>query len=358
MERPDRGSVLVNIDNRLVGLTFDLKDTYLAAGYSEVEAAEFDRADTIDSIEDALRSLGYRTDRIGNLKQLVSRLHHGDRWDLVFNICEGMHGIGREAQVPGLLDAYQIPYVFSDTVACALTLHKGMTKDVVRAAGVATPDYAVVNTIADVEKISMDFPLFAKPIAEGTSKGISARSKINDAAQLKEVCRDLLAQYMQPVLVERFLPGREFTVGMVGTGEDAVALATMEITLRKGAHSEAYSYHSKANWQKLVRYSLLPAGELRSAIEALSLQAWRALGCRDGGRIDVRLDDAGLPGFIEVNPLAGMHPERSDLPMMAAMANIPFARLLGMIMDSAEKRISQQAASTAERTANTSTQAA
>ena len=334
----------MNINNRLVGLTFDLKDTYLAAGYSEIEAAEFDRADTIDSIEEALLSLGYQTDRIGNIKQLVSRLHNGDRWDLVFNICEGMHGIGREAQVPGLLDAYEIPYVFSDTVACALTLHKGMTKDVVRAAGVATPDYAVVNQIADAEGIRMTFPLFAKPIAEGTSKGISLRSKISDATQLKEVCRDLLAQHRQPVLVERFLPGREFTVGIVGTGEDAVALATMEIKLSKGAHSEAYSYHNKANWQKLVRYSLLPQGELRSAVETLSLQAWRALGCRDGGRIDVRLDESGNPGFIEVNPLAGMHPERSDLPMMAAKANIPYARMLGMIMESAEKRISEQAA--------------
>jgi D-alanine-D-alanine ligase len=351
MDRLAHGSAFVNNNNRLIGLTFDLKDTYLAAGYSEIEAAEFDRADTIDSIDEALRSLGYQTDRIGNIKQLVSRLHNGDRWDLVFNICEGMHGIGREAQVPGLLDAYQIPYVFSDTVACAVTLHKGMTKDVVRAAGVATPDYAVVNQIADADEIRMTFPLFAKPIAEGTSKGISARSKINDATQLEEVCRDLLAQHGQPVLVERFLPGREFTVGIVGTGEDAVALATMEIQLSKGPHSEAYSYHNKANWEELVHYSLLPAGELRSAVEALSLQAWRALGCRDGGRIDVRLDENGKPGFIEVNPLAGMHPQRSDLPMMAAMANIPYARMLGMIMESAEKRISEQATSASRQAA-------
>jgi D-alanine-D-alanine ligase len=322
-----------------VGLTFDLKDTYLKAGYSELEAAEFDRADTIDSLEEALTSLGYRVDRIGNIKQLVARLHSGDRWDLVFNICEGMYGIGREAQVPGLLDAYDIPYVFSDTLVCALTLHKGMTKDVVRAAGVATPDYAVVSEPGDVDRIRMAYPLFAKPVAEGTSKGITARSKIMNESQLREVCRDLLLEHRQPVLVERFLPGREFTVGMVGTGPSAVALATMEIKLSKGAHSEAYSYHNKTNWEELVRYTLLPAGKLRREVEALALQAWRALGCRDGGRIDVRMDEHGKPGFIEVNPLAGMHPERSDLPMMAGMAGIPFASLIGMIMDSAVQRI-------------------
>jgi D-alanine-D-alanine ligase len=122
-----------------VGLTYDLRDAYLQAGYSEIETAELDRIDTIDSIEKALCNLGYVVERIGHLKQLAARLVAGDRWDLVFNICEGMHGIGREAQVPALLDAYQIPYVFSDTMVCALTLHKGMTKDVVRAAGVATP---------------------------------------------------------------------------------------------------------------------------------------------------------------------------------------------------------------------------
>jgi D-alanine-D-alanine ligase len=322
-----------------VGLTFDLKDTYLKEGYSEEEAAEFDRADTIDGIEQALTSLGYLVDRIGNIKQLVGRLHSGHRWDMVFNICEGMHGIGREAQVPGLLDAYDIPYVFSDTLVCALTLHKGMTKDVVRAAGVATPDHAMVHEIGDVDRINMAYPLFAKPVAEGTSKGINALSKIADHAQLREVCRSLLAEHRQPVLVERFLPGREFTVGIVGTGNSSVALATMEITLSEGAHSEAYSYHNKTNWEELVSYSLLPAGELRREVEELSLRAWRALGCRDGGRIDVRLDEHDRASFIEVNPLAGMHPERSDLPMMAAMAGIPFAKLIGMIMSSAEQRI-------------------
>jgi D-alanine-D-alanine ligase len=323
-----------------VGLTYDLRDAYLAAGYSEIETAEFDRADTIDSIEATLVKLGYTVDRIGNVKQLASRLTAGDTWDLVFNICEGMHGIAREAQVPALLDAYEIPYVFSDALVCALTLHKGMTKDVVRAAGVATPDYAIVQELADVRGIAMPLPLFAKPIAEGTGKGISAQSKINSMAELRSVCRQLLQTHKgQPVLVERFLPGREFTVGIIGTGRKARALATMEIVLLEDADSEVYSYRNKEECDDLVQYRLLATGKLRNEIESLAVRSWRALGCRDAGRIDVRLDDHGQVHFLEVNPLAGIHPQHSDLPIMATMTGIKYDVLIGRIMASAMQRL-------------------
>ena len=321
-----------------VGLTYDLRDAYLEAGYSEIETAEFDRADTIDNIEAALTQLGYEVDRIGNVKQLAARLVAGDRWDLVFNICEGMHGIGREAQVPALLDAYQVPYVFSDALVCAVTLHKGMTKDIVRAAGVSTPDYAVVNKPSDVKTVDLPYPLFAKPIAEGTGKGVTAVSKINNAAQLEKVCRQLLKEFAQPVLVECFLPGREFTVGIVGTGQKANALATMEIELKSGADAEIYSYRNKENCEELVEYKLLPAGKLRREVELLAVRAWRALNCRDAGRIDVRLDDNNKVSFIEVNPLAGIHPEHSDLPIMAGMIGMEYVTLIRNIMKSAAER--------------------
>lgn len=323
-----------------VGLTYDLRDAYLEAGYSEIETAEFDRADTIESIETALTALGYGVDRIGNVKALAARLVAGDRWDLVFNICEGMHGIGREAQVPALLDAYEIPYVFSDALVCALTLHKGMTKDVVRAAGVSTPDYAVVSNPADIRGVDLPYPLFAKPIAEGTGKGVTAMSKISNAAELEQVCHELLKDYGQPVLVERFLPGREFTVGIVGTGSKASALATMEIELKSGADAEVYSYRNKENCEELVEYRLLPKGKLRRDIEKLAVRAWRALNCRDAGRIDVRLDDNDKVSFIEVNPLAGIHPQHSDLPIMASMVGMDYVALIRNIMKSAMQRCS------------------
>lgn len=321
-----------------LGLTYDLRETYLQAGYSDLETAEFDRADTIDSIETALIELGYVVERIGNVKDLAARLVAGDRWDLVFNICEGLHGIGREAQVPALLDAYQIPYLFSDTLVCALTLHKGMTKDVVRAAGIATPDYAVVEDVTSIRDINLPYPLFAKPVAEGTGKGVSTHSKINNAAELRKVCQRLLKEFRQPVLIERFLPGREFTVGILGTGRKAAALATLEIRLLPGADAEIYSYRNKENCEELVQYQLLPAGKLRRDIETLAVRAWRVLGCRDGGRIDVRLDEHGEVHFIEVNPLAGIHPEHSDLPIMATQVGLEYNGLIERIMNSAVQR--------------------
>ena len=338
MRRPAMKRQLAKRAPLRVGLTYDLRDAWLAAGYSELDTAEFDRADTIEAIAGALATLGYRVDRIGHLQDLAARLVAGDRWDLVFNICEGMHGWGREAQVPALLDAYQVPYVFSDPLVCALTLHKGMTKDVVRAAGVATPDFAVVQDLAGARNVKLPFPLFAKPVAEGTGKGVTSASRVNDAAELVAVCRELLAKHRQPVLVERFLPGREFTVGILGTGRKAAAIATMEIALLPGADAEVYSYRNKENCEELVEYRLLAEERLARQVEALALRAWRVLGCRDAGRVDVRLDELGRPGFIEVNPLAGLHPEHSDLPIMAAKAGMDYLALIGGIMQSARSR--------------------
>ncbi|HEX5788635.1 MAG TPA: hypothetical protein VFY03_10665 [Woeseiaceae bacterium] len=322
-----------------VGITYDLRDDWLAEGYSDIETAEFDRADTIDAIAGTLAELGFEPVRIGNLKQLAARLISGERWDLVFNICEGMHGIGREAQVPALLDAYRIPYVFSDPLVCALTLHKGMTKHVVRAAGVRTPDFAVVSDVRELRDVDMPFPLFAKPVAEGTGKGVSVASQVGNRRDLQRVVRALLREFRQPVLIERFLPGREFTVGVIGTGDAAQALATLEIVLLPGADASVYSYRNKENCEELVHYRLLDEDLLRRDVEDLVLRAWRALNCRDAGRIDVRLDERGAPSFLEVNPLAGIHPEHSDLPIMATLVGMNYRELLGRIMDSALTRV-------------------
>ncbi|MBU0479645.1 MAG: D-alanine--D-alanine ligase, partial [Proteobacteria bacterium] len=199
-----------------IGMTYDMRSDYLAAGFSEDETAEFDRDSTIDAIEDALAIMGHEPVRIGNLTSLVDRLAAGERWDLVFNIAEGLYGFGRESQVPALLDGYRIPYVFSDPLVLALTLHKGMAKHVVRDLGIATPDFAVIRTIEELNDLALPYPLFAKPVAEGTGKGVNATSRINSPGELATVCADLLATYRQPVLVETFLPGREFTVGIVG----------------------------------------------------------------------------------------------------------------------------------------------
>jgi D-alanine-D-alanine ligase len=320
-----------------IGLTYDLRDHYLAAGYGAEETAEFDSVETIDAIAGALQGLGLGLERIGTVRQLAQRLVAGERWDLVFNIAEGLRGVGREAQVPALLDAYGIPYTFSDPLVMALCLHKGMAKRVVRDSGVATAPFAVIENPADVGAVDLPFPLFAKPVAEGTGKGVSPASRVTSAAGLRRVCRQLLARYRQPVLVETFLPGREFTVGILGTGKAAEAVAVMEVILTERAEAGVYSYVNKEECESRVLYRLVHDADAE-AVASAALAAWRALGCRDGGRVDLRQDDGGRPMFLEVNPLAGLHPTHSDLPILCAMAGMSYETLIGRIVESARRR--------------------
>lgn len=321
-----------------VGLTFDLQEEYLAKNYSPEETAELDSPETIEALERALRALGYEPVRIGGIESLVRRLAAGERWDMVFNIAEGMHGLGREAQIPALLDAYRIPYTFSDPLVLGITLHKGIAKHILKNMGIATPDFIVINTLSDLDGHSLRFPLFVKPAAEGTGKGISSRSLVHNETELQELCGMLLAEFRQPVLVETFLPGREFTVGIIGTGGGARALKPMEVVFRGEAAGVIYSYETKKNYSELVEYSLI-TGELGQACEELALAAWGGLGCRDGGRVDLRLDSEGRPSFIEVNPLAGLHPVDSDLPILCRLSGMSYETLIGEIMSSALERL-------------------
>ncbi len=328
-----------------IGLTYDLRADYLAAGYTEEETAEFDRDETIDALEGALASLGYQTDRIGHVRHLVARLAAGDRWDMVFNIAEGMHGIGREAQVPAMLDAYEIPYTFSDPLVMTLTLHKGMTKHVLRDTGVATTDFTVVESPQDLRRVAFGPPYFIKPVAEGTGKGVTPDSIVRRRDDLGAACRNLRVAFDQPVLVEPFLSGREFTVGLVGTGADARVLGTMEVLLLKQAEPNVYSYVNKERCEELVSYRLGSSREdaVVARAEAVALEAWRVLGCRDAGRVDLRCDTQQDPMFMEVNPLAGLHPQHSDLPILCSLLGIAYVDLIEQIMRSALKRVRQHA---------------
>jgi len=324
-----------------VGFTYDLRDDYLAEGHGAEETAEFDRPDTIDGIASALAELGHEVVRIGHCRNLVGRLAAGERWDLVFNIAEGMHGFGRESQVPALLDVYRIPYTFSGPMVLALTLHKALTKRVVRDAGLATPDFIQVRREDDLARVNLSFPLFAKPVAEGTGKGISPDSRVTDPAALRAVCLGLLARHDQPVLVETFMPGREFTVGVVGNGPGARALAVMEVEFTDRAGIDIYGYGIKQDYEGRVEYRLVDDAPARRAA-ATALAAYRVLGCRDAARVDLRCDAAGEPNFLEVNALAGLNPVHSDLPIMCRLKGIGFRELVGMILDSALTRLGRE----------------
>ncbi len=324
-----------------IGLTYDLRADYLAAGYSEEETAEFDGVVTIDALDSALREIGHQTDRIGSGRQLIDRLASGDRWDLVFNIAEGLHGTAREAQVPAILDLYEIPYTFSDPLVLAVCLHKGLTKTVVGRAGVPTTPFVLVERIEDVETIDLPYPLFAKPVAEGTGKGITADSKIKDRDSLRRVCRELLAGCRQPVLVETFLPGREFTVGILGTGDEARVIGSMEIILLPTAEAEVYSYMNKSRYEEFCRYKPRRGADDAEVARAeqVALAAHRTLGCRDASRVDIRSDDQARPHFMEINPVAGLHPKDSDLPMICRFFGMTYRELIEQIVAAASCRV-------------------
>jgi D-alanine-D-alanine ligase len=213
-----------------------------------------------------------------------------------------------------------------------------MTKHVIRDMGIPTPDFAIIEKEDQITGICLSYPLFAKPVAEGTGKGITAASKINTEKELVDVCRMLLTVFKQPVLVESFLPGREFTVGIIGTGKDAIATDTMEVCLKAQAEPDVYSYINKENCEELVEYRLVYDEEAQQVRET-ALSAWRGLGCRDAGRMDLRSDRSGRPNFMEVNPLAGLHPQHSDLPIIFSLMGKTFHQLIDMIMHSALKRV-------------------
>lgn len=321
-----------------VGLTYDLRRDYEGAGLDEEQLAEFDSPDTIDALEGAIASLGHETERIGNSAKLMERLADGARWDLVFNIAEGLYGYSREALIPAMLESRGIACVFSDPMMLSLTLHKGMTKRVVRDLGLPTPDFDIVESPEDVGRINLPFPLFAKPVAEGTSKGVTSASRIGSKADLEKVCGQLLARFKQPVIVETFLPGREFTVGILGTGRKARSVGALEIILNEGADKDVYTFVNKEECEKLVTYRLAH-DPLAQMAERLALEAWRGLGLRDAGRVDVREDWAGIPNFVEVNPLPGLHPTHSDLPIMCEKGGMTYKQLIEAIVVSATERV-------------------
>lgn len=326
-----------------IGLVFDLRKDYLKLGFTEEETAEFDSEETVSELEGALRGLGHEVVRVGNCLSLMKRISCGERWDLVFNVAEGLDGRSREAQAPAVLEACGIPYVFSDPLTLALSLDKALAKRVVRDAGVPTAKFRLLEdeeqlvSVADV-CVDLEFPLFLKPNHEGTGKGISRGSLVWNTEALVETARGLMVRYRQPVLVEQYLPGREFTVGVLGTGGEARVAGVIEVHLLETAEPFAYSYVNKELCEEKVLYELVEDREVVEETSRIALEAYRVLGVRDAGRVDLRADGGGRLMFMEVNPLAGLHPTHSDLPILCSKAGIPYRELIGGILESALKR--------------------
>jgi D-alanine-D-alanine ligase len=323
-----------------IGIAYDLRSWYLAKGYSMEETAEFDKESTVEAIEEEIRYAGYEPDKIGNVYNLVERLAAGDRWDLVFNITECLYGDGRESVVPALLDQYKIPYVFSGPVVMGISLNKYYSRLVVGAAGVRVSPGNVVYNREEIEYkiVGLKFPLFLKPVSEGTGKGITTKSIVNDVYQLKSLCEELLNEYHQPVLVEEYMPGREFTVGIVGSGASSRPVGAMEIVCKDNM---PYCNEVKENFEQYVEYKLVAEEEVLEECYRVAQQAWIALNGVDAGRIDLRTDRYGKICFIEANPLAGLNPKISDLPILCRMNGVSYRQLLNEIISSAVSRVNK-----------------
>ena len=317
-----------------VGLTYDLRSWYTDRGYSMDETAEFDKQETIDALEKSLNLMGYETEPVGNTFQLIEALALGKRWDLIFNISEGLYGDGRESVVPAILDQYKIPYVFSGPVIMGLSLNKHLAKLVVAASGVPVSPGKLITKLLDLDSCNLKFPLFVKPVSEGTGKGITEKSLVNSASELRKMAEWILSEFHQPALVEEYLPGREITVGIVGYGQDAVAIGGMEVIC---ANNLPYSVEVKENYTNYCTYKPL-GDDIVDECKSVALGAWKALDAVDAGRVDLKADRFGKICFIEANPLAGLNPIHSDLPILSRMSGIEYQTLMEMIVKAAIKR--------------------
>lgn len=311
--------------------------------------AEWDEPATIDAVERALATLGtvYRLPADESFPARLAAV----RPDFVFNIAEGLFGPNRESHVPAICEFLGVPCHASDPLALSLALHKGRAKEIMVQHGVPTAPFAVARTRDDARSVALPFPLFAKPVHEGSGKGVTVRSLCRTRAELVALVGDLLDTYEQPVLIESYLPGPEFTVAVLGNGAEAHCLPIVGMrfdTLPAGA-PPIYGYEAKWLWDTLadpLEIFECPADipeRLAESVRAAALAAYHALECRDWCRIDVRCDAAGRPMVVELNPLPGILPDPRDnscFPKAARAAGMSYDDLIRTVADIAWRRIS------------------
>ncbi|MBI2922382.1 MAG: ATP-grasp domain-containing protein [Planctomycetes bacterium] len=329
--------------------------------------AECDDKETIDAIRAALAEF-HKVVLVEADEDAYEKLRN-ERPDIVFNVAEGLWGSGRESQIPAILELLRIPYTGSDPVTLAISLDKARTKEVLQAHGIPTPAFRLVETPDDVAAILakkgalpapgkplLKFPMIVKPLEEGSSKGIVNSAVVKDEDELGREIARVLGKYHEPAIVEEWLPGREFTVAMIGNGENLRCLPIVEIkfdTLPPGVNP-IYSYEAKWVWdtsEKPLEIFECPAKvdlELKDDIEAICLRTWSALRIRDWARIDVRLDASGRPQILEVNPLPGILPQpeqNSCFPKAARAAGLSYNTLVRRVLDVAVARLGLAAGS-------------
>ncbi len=326
-----------------VGFAFNVKRVTPDLAGEQDEEAEYDSPKTLQAIREAIASYGHEVVDLEATSDLPIQLA-STPVDVVFNIAEGFKGRSRESQVPALLELLDIPYTGSDPAALSVSLDKALAKRMVRTHGILTPAYLVMQTGKERLPKELGFPLIVKPVAEGTSKGVTKKSVVRDEVELREVAREMIGKYRQPALAEEYICGREFTVGMLGERRPRV-LPPMEIVfLDRTEPTPIYSFDMKQDWNDQIRYEVpakLSEREL-DRLEKAARECFAALGCRDVARVDFRMDAEGRIYFIESNPLPGLAPGWSDLVLIAQSAGIDYRALIGEILSFAIRRYQER----------------
>jgi D-alanine-D-alanine ligase len=334
-----------------IGLAYNEKPDSAPAPASD-QYAEWDDASTITAVEQALGLFGsvVRLEADAFFPQKLALA----RPDIVFNMAEGTSGLARESHVPAICEYLNVPYTGSDPLTLALALHKGRTKEILAYRGVPTAPFRVIERPVDLERMPLPFPLFVKPVAEGSGKGIFVNNLCDSPVVLAERVLFLLERYAQPVLVETYLPGAEFTVAILGNGAEVRCLPVVGFdfgALPAGA-VPVYGYEAKWVWDTpeqpldIFQCPADVAPPLYREIEQVALDAYRAIGCRDWCRVDVRVDRFGVPNVIELNPLPGIIPDpagNSCFPKAARVAGFGYEELIHEIVRIAWKRIAGRA---------------
>ncbi|MBS7639996.1 MAG: ATP-grasp domain-containing protein [Candidatus Bathyarchaeia archaeon] len=335
-----------------VGLTYNLRRK-IGEGENLPEDfyVEFDEESTVNAIASALRRGGCKVIKVEADENAYYKLRRL-KPDIVFNIAEGLRGESRESHIPAILEMLSIPYTGSGPATLAICLDKALTHKVLSAHGVPSPKFQVFRRADERLDSGMDFPLVVKPLAEGSSKGIRSSSLVRDEESLRRQVSWVIETYHQPAIVEEFMPGREFTVGLIGNEEPTV-LPIVEIQLDKlpNSASPIYSYEAKWIWdtpEKPLDIFQCPARiqrDLENEIREISIKTFKILNCRDVCRIDMRLDSEGVPRVLEVNPLPGLIPDpeaHSCLPEAARAAGFTYDELICTILWQALKRYGLQ----------------
>ena len=321
-----------------VGFTYNVKRTQ-----NGDDEAEWDPPETIISIANALARAGHIVVHLEATPDLPRVLAEADV-DLIFNIAEGVEGRNREAQVPALCELLGIPYTGSDSATLAIALDKALGKKVLLQHDILTPKFQVMESHRERLSPDMKFPMIVKPNAEGSSKGIGSTSVVDNEEELRDKVKELIERYRQPALVEEYIAGREFTVGLLGDKRPRV-LPPMEIKFKQADETRpVYDYAVKQEWEKYVYYEC-PAKLTESeqkAMEKIARATFWALDCRDVARVDMRMDADGRIYVLEVNPLPGLTPDYSDLVLIAKACGMEYDQLIAEIMTGGLRRLREK----------------